>query len=950
MARGNLFRFYWIFILPFALGLEAQAAPIPPGAKDLPWEISNDQGETYLPDIYYAADAQNEQVMPTKIAPSSNRRWRYNQIDRLIYPTLGNPNLYIQEDAADFLTVVVRAEERLMAPIASETGPVAQLASERPRANILRLSNAAGASIRFFLMPKSQRGGDLSLKGSGCPASGDPGRAFELRPSLSLRRLKASEWGRIENVGAEQAKALLALDTDHNGNVRATYEFRFDAQAMKDVCPGLYDVKILIDSKSARSALEESQYNAVRVFKSAPKNGEYTIINVSDSQVTVADDRDVIKKMVLGGKVMENHFEKITNDQLRAWVDFVNQQKAAGTRGFADAAFITFNGDLHNGGSPLRLKTGEVAGNYNNEAIAIIEILRDLEVPIFLTPGNHDGYVAMAATLSTPAQVQELREYFTCMNKAQGECKSSLNILELGDDVTYEMPPEFSVHDMMELLAKVPPTKQKDSVTGLPVFVGPLGPLGGKAVDVFAGRFVRLGYPARTSADQQKAACTFRDCWIPVPSDKRNVVLYDGFYQWRRTYGPLYSSFRFGQNFYVNLNTYDLRQHRRSGWGMYTVNYGGGLSEPQMEWFKHEVANNAGSEIVLLSHHDPRGGHNGKNFPYYFRQVEYSGVKQSLVNYVKGEVLLPQMCRLPDAVKGVDTYLDCMHDGLQEWMRPDPLFDCEDYLRFASGPRAGECDQARIQQTQGHSRYSGYQFLNLLALSPNIRTLLIGHTHYNSVEMKFAKKSDQPINLVPRTLMLDAVQNKARLQELAALEMINPMRRGGDYYTPDEVSGANPKDPKLLSTATEMQKAGGPGYAEENKALGEDLVSYTSVWSKLGLVNPKDMVNVDLVGKGHDFVNELQTGSASSRDLAILRVTAIAELTSQRLKGAPMAGFSVLDLTSQPRDSRQYTIPQVNRVTFFQRAKTGYLRLGSLRLDRTTNMPATRLENISLEP
>ena len=67
-------------------------------------------------------------------------------------------------------------------------------------------------------------------------------------------------------------------------------------------------------------------------------------------------------------------------------------------------------------------------------------------------------------------------------------------------------------------------------------------------------------------------------------------LLYDGFYQWQRTYGPLTASWKFGKNRYVALNSFELRQHRRSGWGMYTVNYGGGMTDVQMGWLDRELA------------------------------------------------------------------------------------------------------------------------------------------------------------------------------------------------------------------------------------------------------------------------------------------------------------------------------------------------------------------------
>src|SRR4051812_9680710 len=45
------------------------------GADDLPWEVTTDQGESVLPNVFYAEASENEQVMPTAING-------HHQIDR----------------------------------------------------------------------------------------------------------------------------------------------------------------------------------------------------------------------------------------------------------------------------------------------------------------------------------------------------------------------------------------------------------------------------------------------------------------------------------------------------------------------------------------------------------------------------------------------------------------------------------------------------------------------------------------------------------------------------------------------------------------------------------------------------------------------------------------------------------------------------------------------------
>ncbi len=50
---------------------------------------------------------------------------------------------------------------------------------------------------------------------------------------------------------------------------------------------------------------------------------------------------------------------------------------------------------MHNGGSPFTVDSKGVADIYNREASAVYAALSQLSLPIFLTLGNHDGYVTM---------------------------------------------------------------------------------------------------------------------------------------------------------------------------------------------------------------------------------------------------------------------------------------------------------------------------------------------------------------------------------------------------------------------------------------------------------------------------------------------------------------------------------------------------------------------------
>jgi hypothetical protein len=494
-----------------------------------------------------------------------------------------------------------------------------------------------------------------------------------------------------------------------------------------------------------------------------------------------------------------------------------------------------------------------VAWTYNDEATAILDTIKELEFPIFLTIGNHDGYTATG-------QVPD------AVNKGLGNMLDWVTGNENGtlqQTVTAAEPkewPGFSWDDYARFLAET-----KD------------GAMGGRHVDVVSGQFRRV-----------RGQQTMEKAWVPVPAAKRNFILYDGFNQWQRTYGPTYYSFSFGKNRYVNLNSYELRQHRRSGWGMYTVNYGGGVSQVQAEWLEKELsrAEKDSDDVTLLAHHDPRGGHNGKDYPYYFKQIDYSGMDESAKNYVKGEILNPKICEyVPSWAQSHDQELSCLHDGLQEWMRPDPEFDCDEADRVANDPD-GRCDIERFKSERGsHPWYSGYALLAKLHERSAVRTMILGHTHYNSIEMF---QSGTP--LVPGRVVLDA-------ESLAGREAENPFRARALGLTTGDAAGS----------------ARHQGIVKE----GNDLV-------------------VDLNAAGHSAFDPRRGKDklqGANRELAILRLTSNSDLSAQTHQGKAMYGFSVLELSTK-RDARNYGHPQINAVRFFLNDGGSFELVSKVDLDR----------------
>lgn len=794
------------------------------GADDLPWEVRSRKGETYLPNIFYAEPSETAQIMPLTV------RGRH-QIERLVYPTIGNPNLYVKSDATDEMMMVLRVEGGLLQDIGAQIGERVQGSRYLRK---VALPNDAASGFRFFAVKRSGR----AKAESQAAIEGDGNDVIELKPTAILAHPND--------------------DVPEPFKSRTTLRVVFDQAAMLGVPAGLYDVRMEVrkDGKIARGGnggAYEFQYNALRVFESLGAKDEYSIINVTDTQVSHSEPGR--------GPVKTTAFEVKTLAKLKEFVQRVNASTDDAVR---KAAFITFNGDLHNGGSPEALRPSRVAWTYNDEANAILDTIKDLDFPIFLTIGNHDGYVA---TGQVPGFV----------NNVLGRV---VDWVSSGEDGTLEKTvaaaspkewPNFDWNDYAKFLKET----NADAT-------------GGRHLDIFSGTFRRV-------RNQQ----TFANGWIQVPAEKRNYILYDGFNQWQRTYGPTHFSWTFGKNRYVNMNSYDLRQHRRSGWGMYTVNYGGGISQVQMEWIEKELARaeKLSEDVVLIAHHDPRGGHNGKDYPYYFKQIEYRGMDESAKNYVMAEVVNPKICeRVPSWALNKEKELDCMHDGLQEWMRPDPEFDCDEEDRLPNDPD-GRCDVRHFsERLDAHPWYSGYVLLSKLHERSAVRTLILGHTHYNSIEVF---QSGTP--LVPDHMVLDA-------ESAAALEAQNPVR---------------------------------------SSAMGFDPADRPESPAHQGIIKEGKYFAVDLAAAGHSVFDPQRNADrlqGKDRELAIIRLTSNADLTGQKFGDKAMYGFSALTLNRRD-DARRYGAPQINSVRFFLNDGGSFELVREVAIERTKTIQGANLSD-----
>lgn len=773
-------------------------------ATESPWEVISNKGETYLPNVFYAEASENEQIMPYAIDG-------HVMIDRLVYPTLGNPNLYTKDDAKDELVVVLRIEDDAYAHLGAKIEPV-------PGSHLSRLvvPNDPSTGFGFFLIPRGAR--QLNTESTKAISSGK---------GTSVVRIYPNEV--FVNPEPDDMPAVFKK--------RRTLRFVFRQNAMAKAPAGLYDLRFEVKKEdelyrpsSGAPPIYEYQYNAVRVFDHEPD--EHPVINITDTQVSV------------GAK-----YDSITTQKLEDLVQFLNTTTDPAIRG---ASFITFNGDLHNGGSPGSLRQRKVAWTYEEEAKSIVSLLKALPLPIFLTTGNHDGYVA---TGHVPSAVKALDT---------GLGQSLKEVIAAASPKAW---PDFDAAAYESYLQK---TKATDH-------------LGGIHRDIFTGGFSRTVTGNTTSFGS----------WRELPHEERNYVLYDGFYQWQKTYGPLYYSHKFGKNHYISLNSYELRQHRRTGWGMYTVNYGGGMSDVQMEWLDRELlrARTDGSDVIVLAHHDPRGGHQGKDHGYYFEQLEYRSVNQSAINYLVGDVWNPAVCKFPPWALGRGQNEKCLHDGLQEWMRPDPEFDCGWSARKADFT----CGKAEPFA-------SGIELMKRLAENEHARTLLLGHTHYNALEVL-----QDGEELIPGAFPIEG----DAAQKFATLEVENPLR--GFSLLQSENPGFTDYDVQALRIDPIERSFANFVQQYERSVAG---------WQRT-LSAPK-----------------------GPRELVVLRLVSAADLSTQTYSsGKDAFGFSVLFLDKKT-DARGVDVPQINRAKFFVNVgMSSFDTVGTIDIDRTARLRPHDPEN-----
>jgi len=278
------------------------------------------------------------------------------------------------------------------------------------------------------------------------------------------------------------------------------------------------------------------------------------------------------------------------------------------------------------------------------------------------------------------------------------------------------------------------------------------------------------------------------------------------------------------------------------------------------------------------------------------------GVGQGALAFLETQILRFE-CELPDwALKFVGADEDCLHDGLVEWMRPDEEFDCEEIDRLEGGRCDTRLFDPSLPVSVRHSpRSSAYELIDAIDTHPSVRTLLLGHAHYDALDMMQGGDA-----MIPPRRMLDA----GDVERLSALEVQNPVR-GFAWLWKARSHAVDASD----YDAPELDAA---GIVAENGHFFSDVES----------ARPFRPV---VEGK--------------SRDLAILHITSNADITLQKYNERTNIGFSVLNVTHK-KDARAYDKPQINRISYFVNADNQtFDDVKAIDLDRTVRLAATDPEN-----
>ena len=92
---------------------------------------------------------------------------------------------------------------------------------------------------------------------------------------------------------------------------------------------------------------------------------------------------------------------------------------------------------------------------------------------------------------------------------------------------------------------------------------------------------------------------------VPGNHDGYNRILEDGFDFWQEYFGPLYYSFDYGDYHFTAVNSYDMSKLFRLTFLFIPLNWGGSITNEQLNWVENDLVNSRSKLNFMFLHHNP---------------------------------------------------------------------------------------------------------------------------------------------------------------------------------------------------------------------------------------------------------------------------------------------------------------------------------------------------------
>ena len=91
----------------------------------------------------------------------------------------------------------------------------------------------------------------------------------------------------------------------------------------------------------------------------------------------------------------------------------------------------------------------------------------------------------------------------------------------------------------------------------------------------------------------------------PGNHDGYNRILEDGLEFWEEYFGPLYYSYDYGDYHFISVNSYDMSKILRLCILFIPLNWGGSISNNQLNWIEQDLMTADSENIFMFMHHNP---------------------------------------------------------------------------------------------------------------------------------------------------------------------------------------------------------------------------------------------------------------------------------------------------------------------------------------------------------